>query len=474
MSNNTEKKLGISLLVPLGIGSMIASGIFNSPTDLIISSNPQAAVIAWCIGVFGVTMIALVFTMLSNKRPDLEGGIYSYAKTGYGDFIGFNSAWGYWLSSFLGNVSFIILIFKTLNSFIGENFKLPAIIIFLGGSLILWSYYFIIIRGIREAGVFNAIITVTKIIPLILVIIFGMFAFKVELFNVPNWQNILASSGETTTIGAQIKGAMGSILWCFVGVEALVVLSKRAESQKMVGKATIIALMITVALYMIISIISMGVLPAKALANASTPLADVLEKTLLGSVGSVIVKLGIIISILGAFLCWNLLTTEILYIPALEDGLMPKWFKKTNEKNVPINALLFTMASTQIFLLALLSPQLQKGYYIATHIATTNILLPYLLCSMFAFKLYKKEKGYLKEKIICMLAILYSLYVIYAVGISYLGLSFIMYSLGIFVYLRAKKDKNESISHKEKMYMIFMVLIALFMIYAAILGKISV
>ena len=98
MDENADRKLGLGLLIALGIGSMIASGIFNSPTDLVTSSNPQAVIISWGIGVFGVIMLGLVFNMLSNKRPELKGGIYSYARDGYGDFIGFNSAWGYFTS----------------------------------------------------------------------------------------------------------------------------------------------------------------------------------------------------------------------------------------------------------------------------------------------------------------------------------------------------------------------------------------
>lgn len=469
-----NKKLGIVLLVALGIGTMIASGIFNSPTDLISTTNPMVVLISWGIGVFGVVMLGLVFYLLSNKKPELKGGIYSYAKEGYGDFIGFNSAWGYFTSSFLGNVAFIILIFKTINSLVGEGYSMPPILAFVLGSILLWAYYFIIKRGIRQAGILNFIITIGKVIPLVLVILFGFSAFKLGIFNVDNWQIILASSGDTVGIGKQISGAMGTILWCFVGVEGLVVLSQRAESQVVVGKATIISLMITAILYVSISILSMGILPAKALIAAQTPLAAVLSQTALGSAGGIIVKVGILISIMGALLCWLLITTEILYVPAAQDGLMPKWFRKNNDKNVPINALFFGMLATQIGLLAMLSPALQKAYYVATHMCTTNILIPYLLSSMFAYKVYSKEGGHIKEKLIAAIAGIYSIYVIYAVGIGYLGLAIVIYALGLGFYVKAKKEKNEAITHREKLAMVAIIIVAIIMIIAAAMGKISV
>ena len=469
-----NKKLGLGLLVALGIGTMIASGIFNSPTDLITTTNPMVVLISWGIGVFGVVMLGLVFYLLSNKKPELQGGIYSYAKDGYGDFIGFNSAWGYFTSSFLGNVAFIVLIFKTINSLIGEAYTMPPVLAFVLASILLWSYYFVIKRGIRQAGILNLVVTIGKVIPLILVIAFGLSAFKLGTFNVENWKTVLAVSGDTVSIGKQISGAMGTILWCFVGVEGLVVLSQRAESQIVVGKATIISLVITAILYVSISILSMGILPAKALVAAQTPLAAVLAQTALGSAGAIIVKVGILISVMGALLCWLLITTEILYVPAAQDGLMPKWFKKNNDKNVPINALLFGMVATQIGLLAMLSPGLQKAYFVVTHMCTTNILIPYLLSSMYAFKVYNKESGHLKEKIIAVIAGVYSIYVIYAVGIGYLGLAVVIYALGLGFYLKAKKEKKEAITQKEKWGMIAMVLIAIVMIIAAAMGKISV
>ncbi|MBC8059871.1 MAG: amino acid permease [Clostridiaceae bacterium] len=469
-----NKKLGLGLLVALGIGTMIGSGIFNSPTDLISTTNPMAVLIAWGIGVFGVIMLGLVFYLLSNKRPELQGGIYSYAKAGYGDFVGFNSAWGYFSSSFLGNIAFIVLIFKTVNSIIGEGYSMPPIIAFTCASMLLWSYFLIIRRGIRQAGIVNLVITIGKVIPLILVILFGFSAFKLGIFNVDNWSTVLASSGDNVGIGKQISGAMGTILWCFVGVEGLVVLSKRAEKPILVGKGTIIALIITAVLYVSISILSMGILPAKELIDAQTPLAAVLAQTVLGSAGAIIVKGGILISLVGALLCWLLLTTEILYTPAAQDGLMPKWFQKNNDKNVPTNALFFSMVATQIGLLAMLSPALQNAYYVATHMCTTNILIPYLLASMFAFKVYNKESGHLKEKIIAILAGIYSIYVIYAVGIGYLGLAFIIYAIGIGFYIKAKKEKNEAITHNEKIAMIAMIIMALIMIVLSIMGKISV
>lgn len=467
-----EKKLGLFLLTGLAIGSMIGAGIFNSPTDLIGSANPQATILAWLLGGFGVLMIALVFQMLSNKKPELTGGIYSYAREGFGDLVGFSSAWGYWFSAVIGNVAFIFLIFKTINSFFPEGQGLKPIVSFILGTLLLLLYHYVISRGIKNASVINALFTIAKIIPLILVILFGLFVWKSSIFSVPDWKNVLAATKESTNLYSQINGAMGTILWCFIGIEAAVVMSTRATDQKTVGKATILGFFITLIIYMLISVVAMGVISADKLASAGTPLADVLAATALGSIGGTIVRLGVLVSVLGALLSWILLTAELPFIAA-KDRVMPKWFEKENAAGVPINSLRLTNIVTFIFIFGLLSEKLQSAYNIAYTLATTVYLIPYLLSTMYAIKLCINEKAKASEIIISILATIYSVYVIYTVGLMYFGLAIIIYTIGLFVYYMAKKEKNEKFSKAETIAVSILVLVSVVMIALIASGKIA-
>ncbi|GAA0117373.1 basic amino acid/polyamine antiporter [Clostridium senegalense] len=464
-----DKKLGLSLLVALGVGSMIGGGIFNSPTDLINNTNPQAVLLSWIIGGIGVIFLALVFQLLANKRPKLIGGIFTYAREGFGDFTGFNSAWGYWLSAWLGNVAFFILMIKTLNSLIGG---ISPIISFLIASLILWIVHWIQLKGTKSAGIINAIATVAKIIPLLLVIILGFTVFDLNIFNVANWRSILVATGETTNLFKQVNSAMGIILWCFIGVEAATVLSEKAESSKIVGAATVLSLIITLALYMLVSVVSMGAVPGKVLLNSQTPLADVLGRTVIGRSGPLIVKLGLIISLLGCLISWVMLAAEIPYVAA-KGGTMPKWFMKQNENGVPSNSLLVTDILTQIFLLSLLLPALQAAYNNIFLIATTCILVPYLFSSLYAIKVSREDKLGFKDMFISIMASIYSVYVIFAVGLQYLGAALIMYALGVGIYTKAKKEKNEEITSKEKVAMTVIIVLAIIMVVMIGTGKIK-
>lgn len=430
-------------MVFIALGSMIGSGIFNSPKDLISSANPQGAMIAWLIGGFGALMLALVFVYLAARKPELKSGIYAYARDGFGDFMGFNSAWGYWSLGWLGNIGFIALFFKTFNDLLGDK-AISPLQAFIIGSLIIWIFFFILKAGIREGAILNFIVTTAKLIPVILIIVLGVLLVKSDLFIVENWQTRLASTGEPTSPTIQIKSAMAIILWCFVGMEAASVLSGRAKSQKIVRLTIIISLLIVLGVYILITFIAMSSIPADKLAASETPLALVLEQTAVGAAGGVIVKLGIMVSVLGASFSWIMLSVETLYVAAV-DNVLPRIFKKVNKNGTPVTVLLITQGFTQIFLISILSPKLNETYLAAITIATTLALIPYLLSSLYAVKIamINRKRESLHHLIIALLGTIYSLYVIFAVGIKYLILSLLFYAIGSLLFIKAKREQKK-------------------------------
>lgn len=466
-----QKQLGLWLLVFVSLGSMIGSGIFNSPKDLISVANPLGTAITWMVGGAGALVLALVFIYLSGKRPDLKSGIYAYAREGFGDYMGFNSAWGYWSLGWLGNISYFALFFKTLNDFLGPN-SLTPMTSFIIGSSILWFFYFILMAGVKEGAILNFIVTIAKLIPIVLVALLGLSIMKADIFNVPDWQSVLASSGKSTTPMLQVKDAMAIVLWCFVGIEAASVLSGRAKNQKTVRQATIISVLAVLAIYMFVTIIAMSSVSAEELMRSDTPLSLVLGKTIIGGAGVWIVQIGIMVSVLGASLSWIILSVETLYAAARE-GVMPRALAKVNKKDTPVNALLLTQIFTQVFLFSILSPALNQTYLAAITIGTTMALIPYLLSSLFAVKLAFGEKEKRTYQLISIFGVLYSSYVIYAVGMKYLYLSLLFYAIGVFVYLRAVYEQRKKPKLWEWAFMISLIAGAIIVAILIFTGKVD-
>src|SRR5699024_1981099 len=125
-------------------------------------------VLAWVIGGFGIFFIASTFRILSDIRPDLQSGVYMYSREGFGAFIGFIVAWGYWLMTIFGNVAFAVMVMDSLNYFFPGNFtggnNITSIIC---ASILIWGFNFLVLSGTKNASLLNTVGTIGKLIPLI-------------------------------------------------------------------------------------------------------------------------------------------------------------------------------------------------------------------------------------------------------------------------------------------------------------------
>ncbi|MDZ5255200.1 arginine-ornithine antiporter [Clostridium sp. LIBA-8841] len=472
---NEPKKLGFAQLAALIVGSMIGGGAFNLPSDMARGAGTGAIIIGWVITGIGMIALAFVYQSLANRKPELTGGVYSYAKAGFGEYIGFNSAWGYWLSAWIGNVSYSVLLFGAIGYFFpvfGEGNNVAAII---GASILLWAFTLLILNGVSGAALINLITTIAKLVPIFLFIVISLFVFNFHNFTFQFWG--------TTDLGGivqQAKSTMLVTLWCFIGIEGAVVVSGRAKKQSDVGKATVIGLVGTLVIYMLISLMALGVMDRVKLSGLENPsMAYVLEFAV-GKWGAVLINLGLIISLFGSLLGWSLLAAEIPYVAA-KDGVLPKVFAKLNKKGTPSGSLIITNLLVQAFLiLTLVASSTYQALY---SVASTAILVPYLLSAMYGLKLaltgetYDKDPtGRTKDKIFGVIATVYAIWLCYAAGIKYLLLCFILYAVGIIFFYIGKKQNNKDkvFEGKEKVLALIVLVIAIIAVVMLANGTITI
>ena len=128
------RKISLFALTAMVVGLMVGAGIFSLPGTFGVATGPFGAILAWCIVGGGMYMLVRVFQTLAARKPDLDAGVYAYAKAGFGDYPGFLSAFGYWIGSCIGNVSYWVLIKSTLGAFFpvfGEGNTGVAILVWL-------------------------------------------------------------------------------------------------------------------------------------------------------------------------------------------------------------------------------------------------------------------------------------------------------------------------------------------------------
>lgn len=475
MNESDTNKLGKTSLIGLVIGSMIDGGAFNIISDMGGQAGGLAIMIGWIITAIGMISLAFVFQNLTNVRPDLEGGIYSYAQAGFGDFIGFSSAWGYWFAAFLGNVAYATLLMSAIGNFFpifkGGN-TLPSIIV---ASFLLWGVHFLILRGVETAAFINSIVTVAKLIPIFLVIIcmivvFNFDTFKAGFYGMTSGGTGIFSWGDTMS---QVKSTMLVTVWVFTGIEGAVVFSGRAKSKKDVGTATVIGLVSVLVIYFLMTVLAQGVIQQNQIADLASPsMAQVLEH-IVGHWGSVLVNIGLIISVLGAWLGWTLLAGELPFIVA-KDGLFPKWFAKENKNKAPINALLITNILVQIFLISMLFTD--SAYQFAFSLASSAILIPYMFSAFYQLKYTIEHKGHatVKQWAIGIIASIYAIWLVYAAGIDYLLLTMLLYIPGLFVYRFVQRNNHKPLTKGDYILFAVIIILAIIGIIRLAMGSVSV
>ena len=177
--STSPKKIGLFAATALVIGNMIGAGIFVLPATL--ASYGSISILGWIFSAIGALILAKIFSHFSTIIVNKSGGPYQYSKAGFGDFIGFLVAWGYWISIWITNGATAIAIVSALSFFIPVLKENPVYAVSTGLGFI-WLFTYINAKGVSTSGRVQIITTLLKILPLVFIIIIGVFYFKLENF----------------------------------------------------------------------------------------------------------------------------------------------------------------------------------------------------------------------------------------------------------------------------------------------------
>lgn len=433
-----KKEISVFVATALVVGNMMGSGIFMLPSNLANVGGVGTSILAWIFTGAGSLILALTFANLGSKIPK-TGGAYEYARLAYGEFTGFMTAWLYWNGSWIGNAT----IFIVVTTYLGTVF--PALLTnnifaFIFCSLILWGFTFINIMGTKFVGKITTAITVFKIGLFIFFIVVAGFNFDVNnlipLFPEGKGLNTLPLTAAIT-------------LWAFMGLETASVTSGEIKDpEKNVKKSTILGMIISIVLYLGISIFAMGAMSQTELANSSAPIVDIISQ-FFGSEIMVALSISIAISISGTGLGWLLSTARVAYA-AGEDGVFPKVFAKLHPKyNSPYISLIIGSILINLLFLLNFSKGLVGAYQLVVLLATLSYLPIYALCAMAEIILLGKEtlkkskKSYILLILRNILGFLFAIWAIYASGSETVMYGFLLIMLGIplYVYMKIKNNK---------------------------------
>ncbi|MGP2446649.1 basic amino acid/polyamine antiporter [Pantoea ananatis] len=477
-----KKQIGVLAMTLLVISAMFGGGVYNIPQSMAQSAGLGAILIAWIITSLGVFFIARTFQMLADFHPEMKSGIYMYSRAGFGKLSGFLIAWGYWMSAAFGNVGYAVLLMDALNYFFPPYFKggntWQAVTV---ASVIIWSLSILVMRGVNRISVLNIIGTIAKFIPITLfIIVLAVGSIYYQHFGTDFWGQLRNNALHDIPLGnlfEQVKSTMLVTLWMYIGIESAVVMSDKTDGRT-VSRATILGFVISTVLFVLVSVLPFGVFSQGELAAMSPPSTAAILSALVGEWGSVFINLGIIIALLSSWMVWTLLVAELPWACA-KDGTFPKFFSKLNNNGVASNALwVSTIVMQAAMILVFFSTNAWK---VMLSITGVVILPAYIGSSAFLCKLsFKKEVNGSTTYTFCnaiitgVLATLYGIWLIYAAGISYILLGCVIYSIGLIVYIWARKEQviSENLfTNKEKVIVVVLLIAALVSLYMLFTGQ---
>ncbi|HHZ7389451.1 TPA: amino acid permease [Klebsiella pneumoniae] len=438
-----EKKLGLSALTALVLSSMLGAGVFSLPQNMAAVASPSALLIGWAITGVGILFLAFAMLLLTRIRPDLDGGIFTYAREGFGELIGFCSAWGYWLCAVIANVSYLVIVFSALSFFtdtpelrlFGDGNTWQSIV---GASVLLWVVHFLVLRGVQTAAGINLVATLAKLLPLGAFVALAALAFQLDTFRLD-----FSGLALGVPVWEQVKNTMLITLWVFIGVEGAVVVSARARHKRDVGRATLLAVLSALAVYLLVTLLSLGVVPRSELAEMRNPSMAGLMVRLMGSWGEIVIAAGLIVSVFGAYLSWTIMAAEVPFLAATHKAF-PRLFARQNSNNAPSASLWLTNISVQVSLVLIWLTGSDYGTLLT--IASEMILVPYLLVGAFLLKIATRPL----HKAVAIGACIYGIWLLYASGPVHLLLSVVLYAPGLLVFLYARRTHQHDRSLKRR------------------------
>lgn len=434
MMQNKTQKVGLITATSLVVGNMIGAGIYVLPAAL--AGYGSVSLVGWVLTALGALVLAKIFGNFSKIIVNKSGGPYTYTREGFGDFIAFLVAWGYWICIWIGNASIVVAIISALSFFfpVLETNKVLAVIVGLG---FIWFFSWINSRGVKESGRIQVITTIMKLLPLVLIIIIGAFMFDSN--NFPAF-NLTGESNFTT-----IPLVATLTLYAFLGLESATIPAENISNpEKTVSRATIYGTLISTTIYILSTIVLFGLLPAEVLKDSPSPFAEA-SKLIGGEFAGYFVAAGAAISAIGALNGWILISGQIPMATA-RDHLFPKIFKKENSKGTPAVAIVIGSLLTSGVMLMNFSESLVDQFETIVLLSAFTALIPYLFTAASYALVIIEHRFHLpgrgKQVILAGLGISYSLWTIFGSGQKTVFYGTLLLLLGIPFYILMNWNKK--------------------------------
>jgi APA family basic amino acid/polyamine antiporter len=410
-------------------GTIIGAGIFTQPSWL--AQYGPISIVGFAITAFGSLMLALVFASLARRTPDV-GGPYAFSRQGFGDFVGFQSAWTYWIGAWVGVgaiASSMVVYLGVLIPPVVEN-RLLSTAVAVGVIAVLTILN---TKGVATGGFVSLILTILKVVPLLLIGTLGFLAFDTA-----NLGPFNASDLPPLEV---LTAVMAYTLFSFIGVEAATIPAGDVhEPDKTIPRATLIGTLAAAAVYLLSTTAVFGAVEQAELANSDAAFS-VAAANMFGEWASDAVAVVAVISCLGAMNGLLLLSGQIP-MAAEFDGLAPKVFGKLNIRHAPGTGLIISGAlAAGILALSFSGGGLGDAVAQLVLVSAVATMVSYAFSAGAEIKWLALDKGkvpvaHLARKMaVAVLALVFTILAFYGGGVQEIYWLWMLIVLGVPLYI---------------------------------------
>jgi len=363
------RALGIPGLTANIVNSTVGAGIFALPA-LVAAQLGAASPLAYIICAVAMCLFVTSFAM-AGSRVSLTGGLYAYVEVAFGRYVGFLAGVLYFLTAILAISGVVGLIATSVVRLI------PPLATQSGRFMvILFVFLFLAtinIRGVRIGARAVEAVTLTKLAPLMIFVVAGIFFIRPEALAWPGWPG-------NEPLGRSVL----QLIFAFVGVEvALVPSGEVKQPARTVPRAIFIALGITTLLYIMIQLVALGVLGDELGKSGDAALAEAAAR-FLGNVGRTLMLAGLAISAFG-FATSDILSSPRIIFAFGRDAFIPKWFAHVHPRFHTPDVAIITYAVIGFAL------SFSSTFQRLAVLSNMAVLLLYILCCLAALELSRRD-----------------------------------------------------------------------------------
>ncbi len=430
----TRRVMGFWRTWGLSVGMMVGSGVFMLPT--VLAPFGAYALMGWLVT--GLGTIALAYSLCyMAKRITATGGPYAYSRAGFGDFVGFQMAWGYWISLWIAVAAVTVAFVGYLSEFFPVLKTSPTLSVLVGLSLI-WVLVFVNCRSVRGSSALQLVTTLAKFLPLLFLALVGLVSVESATF---------ASMKEPADGLDATIAASALAMWAFIGFEvATVPAGEVQDPARTIPRATMAGVLAVTILYFAVTVAAFGLLPADELMNSTAPLADA-ASALVGPVGATVIAVIALIATSSGVNA-NLFAAGQMPMAAALDGLFPSLFGMKTKFGTPAWSFIIGGILSSVALALNFVNGLVVAFEFLILLSTVTAILPVAMSAasawLYAVRDPHASRGvHLRDTIVAAIGFGYAVWIIAGSGRDSVYWAFLLLLAGLPIYVWVTRQRRE-------------------------------